>query len=55
VECEECGVERAERARIEYVEDAAETLPLCEACRAVFADGDLVTDVTVIEAVDEDP
>lgn len=54
MECETCGVERAERARIEYVEDAAETLPLCDACRAEFSDGDLVTDVTVIGAGHED-
>lgn len=48
MECAECGGEGASRVRIEYVEAAAETLRLCEGCRAEFEAGDLVTDVTAV-------
>lgn len=48
MKCTECGNGSADRVRIEYVEEAAETLPLCSACRDAFQNGDLVTDVTVM-------
>ena len=51
--CTQCGDEGATPVRVEYVESSTETLRLCEACRAEFADGDLVTDVSPI-STDED-
>lgn len=49
----ECGDGGATAVRVEYVESRTERLRLCEACRAEFADGDLVADVTAV-STDED-
>lgn len=51
--CTECGDDGATPVRVEYVESRTETLRLCEACRAEFDDGDLVTDVTAVSTEDD--
>lgn len=34
---------------VEYTDGTTETIPLCETCRAQFADGDLVSDIEPVE------
>lgn len=52
MQCVECDADGADPVRVEYVEAASETLRLCADCIDRYADGDLVTDVTVVSARD---
>jgi len=49
MECGECSDSQGELVSIEYTDGTTETIALCETCRAEFADGDLVSDIELLE------
>jgi protein-arginine kinase activator protein McsA len=49
MECGECSDNQGELVSIEYTDGTTETIALCETCRAEFADGDLVSDIELLE------